>query len=35
MFSPDPQGPVAHKLRYALTGLAIVLGVAFMAGTWC
>jgi putative ABC transport system permease protein len=27
------KGLWAHKLRYALTGLAIVLGVAFMAGT--
>jgi putative ABC transport system permease protein len=27
------KGVVAHKLRYALTALAIVLGVSFMAGT--
>ena len=27
------KGLWAHKLRYALTGLAVVLGVAFMAGT--
>lgn len=25
---------LAHKLRFALTGLAVVLGVAFMAGTF-
>jgi hypothetical protein len=24
----------AHKIRMALTGVAIVLGVAFVAGTW-
>ena len=27
------RGLWAHKLRYALTGLAVVLGVAFLAGT--
>jgi putative ABC transport system permease protein len=27
------KGLLAHKLRYLLTGLAVVLGVAFMAGT--
>jgi putative ABC transport system permease protein len=27
------KGVAAHKLRYALTGLAVILGVAFMAGT--
>ena len=33
MFSLTATGLWAHKLRYALTGLAVVLGVAFMAGT--
>ena len=33
MFSLTVKGLWAHKLRYALTGLAVVLGVAFMAGT--
>ena len=33
MFSLTLKGLWAHKLRYALTGLAVVLGVAFMAGT--
>ena len=27
------KGVIAHKLRYALTALAVVLGVSFMAGT--
>ena len=27
------KGVIAHKLRYALTALAVMLGVAFMAGT--
>jgi putative ABC transport system permease protein len=33
MFALTIKGLWAHKLRYALTGLAVVLGVAFMAGT--
>src|SRR4051812_3856030 len=33
MFSLTIKGLWAHKVRYALTSLAIVLGVAFMAGT--
>ena len=33
MLSLTLKGLWAHKLRYALTGLAVVLGVAFMAGT--
>src|SRR3954470_19420547 len=33
MFSLTIKDLFAHKLRYALTSLAIVLGVAFMAGT--
>src|SRR6185503_20313828 len=33
MFSLTIKGLWAHKLRFALTGLAVVLGVAFMAGT--
>lgn len=33
MFKLTIRGLWAHKLRYALTGLAVVLGVAFMAGT--
>src|SRR6476646_758868 len=33
MFTLTIKGLWAHKLRYALTSLAIVLGVAFMAGT--
>jgi putative ABC transport system permease protein len=33
MFSLTMKGLWAHKLRYALTGLAVVLGVAFMSGT--
>ena len=33
MFKLTVKGLWAHKLRYALTGLAVVLGVAFMAGT--
>ena len=28
------KGLLAHKLRFALTGLAVVLGVAFMSGTF-
>ena len=28
------RGLVAHKVRYALTALAVLLGVAFMAGTF-
>ena len=28
------KGVVAHRLRYALTALAVLLGVAFMAGTF-
>ena len=27
-------GLLAHKVRYALTALAVLLGVAFMAGTF-
>jgi len=33
MFTLTLKGFWAHKVRYALTSLAIVLGVAFMAGT--
>ncbi|MEA2973404.1 MAG: putative transport system permease protein [Actinomycetota bacterium] len=33
MFKLTWKGLWAHKLRFALTGLAVVLGVAFMAGT--
>ena len=33
MFTLTLKGLWSHKLRYALTGLAVVLGVAFMAGT--
>jgi putative ABC transport system permease protein len=33
MFRLTVKGLWAHKLRFALTGLAVVLGVAFMAGT--
>ena len=33
MFRLTIRGLWAHKLRFALTGLAVVLGVAFMAGT--
>jgi putative ABC transport system permease protein len=33
MFSVTVKGLWAHKLRYVLTGLAVVLGVAFMSGT--
>jgi putative ABC transport system permease protein len=33
MTSLTIRGLWAHKLRFALTGLAVVLGVAFMAGT--
>ena len=33
MFSLTIKGLWAHRVRYALTGLAVVLGVAFMAGT--
>ncbi len=33
MFTLTLKGLWAHKLRYALTGLAVVLGVAFMSGT--
>ena len=28
------KGPLAHKLRLALTALAIVLGVTFISGTF-
>ncbi len=33
MFTLTRKGLWAHKVRFALTGLAVVLGVAFMAGT--
>ena len=33
MFNLTAKGLWAHKLRFVLTGLAVVLGVAFMAGT--
>ena len=33
MFRLTRKGLLAHKLRFALTGLAVVLGVAFMSGT--
>src|SRR5688572_25277666 len=33
MFNLTRKGLWAHKVRFALTGLAVVLGVAFMAGT--
>ncbi len=33
MFSLTLKGLWVHKVRYLLTGLAVVLGVAFMAGT--
>src|SRR3954454_10055002 len=33
MFSLTLKGLLAHKLRFALTGVAVILGVAFMAGT--
>ena len=33
MYALTLKGLWAHKLRYALTGLAVVLGVAFMVGT--
>ena len=34
MFKATLKGILAHKLRLALTALAVVLGVAFMAGTF-
>ncbi len=33
MWRTTVKGLIAHKLRFALTGLAVLLGVAFMAGT--
>jgi len=33
MYKLTRKGLWAHKVRFALTGLAVVLGVAFMAGT--
>ena len=33
MFNLTRKGLWAHKVRFVLTGLAVVLGVAFMAGT--
>src|SRR5687768_2858919 len=33
MFNLTRKGLWAHKVRFMLTGLAVVLGVAFMAGT--
>src|SRR5947208_168640 len=33
MFKLTSKGLWAHKVRFLLTGLAVVLGVAFMAGT--
>src|SRR4051794_40913359 len=33
MFKLTRKGLWAHKVRFALTGLAVVLGVAFMVGT--
>ena len=33
MFNLTRKGLWAHKVRFLLTGLAVVLGVAFMAGT--
>ena len=34
MFNLTRKGLWAHKVRFLLTGLAVVLGVAFMAGTF-
>src|SRR6187200_2887829 len=34
MFSLTIKGLLAHKLRFALTGVDVILGVAFMAGTF-
>ncbi len=34
MFKATLKSLAAHKVRLALTGLAIVLGVSFMAGTF-
>jgi putative ABC transport system permease protein len=34
MFKTTLKGLFAHKLRLALTGLAIVMGVAFVSGTF-
>ncbi len=34
MFKATIKGLLAHKLRFAMTGLAVVLGVSFMAGTF-
>jgi putative ABC transport system permease protein len=34
MFKATVKGLLAHKLRFAMTGLAVVLGVSFMAGTF-
>ena len=34
MWRVTVQGLLAHKLRLALTGIAIVLGVTFIAGTF-
>src|ERR1700738_3989808 len=34
MFKTTIKGLLAHKLRFAMTGLAVVLGVSFMAGTF-
>jgi putative ABC transport system permease protein len=33
MFSLTLKGLWAHKLRFLLTGLAVILGVSFMSGT--
>ena len=33
MFKLTLRGLVAHKLRFLLTGIAVVLGVAFVSGT--
>src|SRR5215207_8897039 len=33
MFNLTRKGLWAHKVRFLLTGLAVILGVAFMAGT--
>jgi putative ABC transport system permease protein len=34
MFKVTWKGLIAHKLRFVLTGIAVILGVAFISGTF-
>jgi len=34
MFKVTWKGLIAHKLRFVLTGIAVILGVSFISGTF-